>query len=78
MIKLEIFYDENRLYLLIEYATRGDLYSHLKRSKGFDEKTVKNYRQLFLLYSVIDSESQNRTISRKRFFLQIKKSSKIS
>ena len=37
------FYDENRLYLLIEYATRGDLYSHLKRSKGFDEKTVKNY-----------------------------------
>ena len=32
------FYDTTRVYLILEYAPRGELYKELQREKKFDEK----------------------------------------
>ncbi|GFY37420.1 hypothetical protein TNIN_360711 [Trichonephila inaurata madagascariensis] len=37
------FYDESRVYLVLEYAPGGELYKALQRCKRFDEKTAANY-----------------------------------
>lgn len=37
------FYDETRVYLILEYAPRGELYKKLRDSQRFDEKTSANY-----------------------------------
>ncbi|GFQ82692.1 hypothetical protein TNCT_718601 [Trichonephila clavata] len=37
------FYDESRVYLVLEYAPGGELYKVLQRCKRFDEKTAANY-----------------------------------
>ncbi|OIR58851.1 MAG: serine/threonine-protein kinase Ark1 [Amphiamblys sp. WSBS2006] len=37
------FYDEQRIYLILEYAVEGELYKKLKKTKRFDEKTTANY-----------------------------------
>ncbi|GFT44770.1 hypothetical protein NPIL_174911 [Nephila pilipes] len=37
------FYDESRVYLVLEYAPGGELYKVLQQCKRFDEKTAANY-----------------------------------
>lgn len=37
------FYDESRVYLVLEYAPGGELYKLLQQCKRFDEKTAANY-----------------------------------
>jgi len=37
------FYDSSRVYLILEYAAGGELYSKLKQEKRFDEKTAAKY-----------------------------------
>lgn len=37
------FYDDDRVYLILEYAPRGELYKKLKDSKFFDDKTSSTY-----------------------------------
>jgi serine/threonine protein kinase len=32
------FYDETRVYLILEYAPRGELYKELTKCEKFDEK----------------------------------------
>ncbi len=32
------FYDKNRVYLILEYAAKGELYKMLNKEKKFDEK----------------------------------------
>ncbi|XP_073233742.1 aurora kinase C-like [Porites lutea] len=41
------FYDKTRVYLILEYAPKGELYKELTKMERFDEKTSSNYiRQL--------------------------------
>lgn len=37
------FYDRDRVYLVLEYATQGGLYEYLRRVKTFDEKLAAKY-----------------------------------
>lgn len=37
------FFDEKKIYIMMEYATQGDLYGLLVKKKKFDESTVKKY-----------------------------------
>ena len=37
------FYDHNRVYLILEYAARGELYKELQKSKRFSEKRSATY-----------------------------------
>lgn len=37
------FYDETRVYLILEYAQKGELYAHLKRLGRFEEKQAAHY-----------------------------------
>jgi len=37
------FYDATRIYLIIEYAARGELFTILRDSEKFDEKTAAEY-----------------------------------
>jgi len=37
------FYDKSRVYLILEYAAKGELYKELKRRKFFDEKRAAGY-----------------------------------
>ena len=36
------FYDKTRVYLILEYAPKGELYKELSRVERFDEKTSSN------------------------------------
>ncbi|KAL4441525.1 hypothetical protein ABPG77_002029 [Micractinium sp. CCAP 211/92] len=37
------FYDNNRVYLILEYAARGELYKELQRAGSFDERRTATY-----------------------------------
>jgi len=37
------FYDATRVYLILEYAPRGELYKELQKQNKFDEKTTATY-----------------------------------
>jgi aurora kinase A len=37
------FYDETRVYLILEYAARGELYKELQKNKRFDERRAAQY-----------------------------------
>eukprot|EP00249_Psilotum_nudum_P009969 c22256_g1_i2 orf=395-1312(-) len=37
------FYDQNRVYLILEYAAKGELYKELQRCKIFSEKRAATY-----------------------------------
>lgn len=37
------FYDQTRIYLIIEYAARGELFALLRDCERFDEETAANY-----------------------------------
>lgn len=37
------FYDENRVYLILEYAARGELYKELQRCRTFTEHRAASY-----------------------------------
>jgi len=37
------FYDKSRVYLILEYAAKGELYKELRRRKSFDEKRAAGY-----------------------------------
>ena len=32
------FWDDKKIYLLLEYAAKGELYDHLTKAKRFSEK----------------------------------------
>lgn len=44
------FYDQNRVYLILEYAARGELYKELQKQGRFDEK-----RSAYYIKSVADA-----------------------
>ncbi|CAD88263.1 Aurora-B kinase Ark1 [Schizosaccharomyces pombe] len=37
------FHDEKRIYLILEFAGRGELYQHLRRAKRFSEEVASKY-----------------------------------
>ena len=37
------FYDQNRVYLILEYAARGELYKELKKARRFSEQRSATY-----------------------------------
>jgi aurora kinase A len=37
------FYDETRVYLILEYAARGELYKELQKNKRFEERRAAHY-----------------------------------
>ncbi|GMF52126.1 hypothetical protein BVG19_g2492 [[Candida] boidinii] len=37
------FHDDNKVYLILEYASQGELYKLLKKFKKFDDVTTSNY-----------------------------------
>uniref|UniRef100_A0A6G3MIE7 Aurora kinase A (Trinotate prediction) n=1 Tax=Henneguya salminicola TaxID=69463 RepID=A0A6G3MIE7_HENSL len=37
------FHDHNKVYLILEYASRGELYHELRKEKYFDEKRSSTY-----------------------------------
>lgn len=39
------FYDEKRVYLILEYAPKGELYRHLKEAGRFTEEQAAQYIQ---------------------------------
>lgn len=41
------FYDESRVYLVLEYAPGGELYKKLQECKRFDEKTAAGVSSRF-------------------------------
>lgn len=52
------FYDENRVYLILEYAPRGELYKKLRDCQRFDEKLSANYiRQIIEALEVCHSRN---------------------
>ncbi len=36
-----MFQDDNNLYLVLEYVSGGELFSHLRRKEKFDEETAR-------------------------------------
>ena len=40
------FYDTTRVYLILEYAPRGELYKELQKEKKFDEKRSATVSQV--------------------------------
>ncbi|RWS13249.1 aurora kinase-like protein [Dinothrombium tinctorium] len=44
------FYDDNRVYLILEYAKEGELYDKLRKMHAFDNQTAANY-----IYQIIDA-----------------------
>lgn len=52
------FYDEDRVYLVLEYAPRGELYKRLRDSKQFDDKTSATFiRQIIDALEVCHSHN---------------------
>lgn len=52
------FYDDTRVYLILEYAPRGELYKKLRDSKQFDDKTSSIYiRQIIDALEVCHSRN---------------------
>ena len=46
------FYDSARVYLILEFAPKGELYKELQKSKTFDEKTsAKVIKLIYMTYS---------------------------
>ena len=43
------FYDSTRVYLILEYAPRGELYKELKKEVKFDEKRTATVSELYRL-----------------------------
>jgi len=37
------FFDEDKVYLILEYSAQGELYKHLSKTGRFDEKTAASY-----------------------------------
>lgn len=37
------FYDSKRVYLILEYAAKGELYKHLQKHTRFNEETAAGY-----------------------------------
>lgn len=44
------FHDENRIYIILEYACYGELYKKLKKAGRFDERTASTY-----MYQISDA-----------------------
>lgn len=44
------FHDENRIYLILEYACHGELYKKLKKAQRLDERTAATY-----MYQIADA-----------------------
>jgi len=56
------FYDDKRIYLLLEYAAKGELYNILTNCKRFSEKISANvsfllriFFKLYLIYKLVYS-----------------------
>jgi len=56
------FYDERRVFIILEYAKGGELYKHLKAKKRFDEDTAVKY--IVSLASALDYIHQHNVIHR--------------
>ena len=52
------FYDSTRVYLILEYAPRGELYKELTRCEKFDEKrAAKVSMNITLMFQVEQSRN---------------------
>jgi serine/threonine protein kinase len=47
------FYDEKRVYLILEYAAQGELYKKLKQVKRFTEKTAAQVLSLIFVINKV-------------------------
>jgi len=56
------FYDDRRVFIILEYAKGGELYKHLKAKKRFDEDTAAEY--IMSLASALDYIHQHNVIHR--------------
>jgi len=56
------FFDERRIFIILEYAKGGELYKHLKAKKRFDEDTAAKY--IMSLASALDYIHQHNVIHR--------------
>jgi serine/threonine protein kinase len=46
------FYDQQRIYLILEYAPRGELYKELQKSRTFDEQRTATVRA-YLVWDLV-------------------------
>lgn len=46
------FWDEKRIYVILEYAAKGELYAMLTNEKRFSERVAANVRMLLLSYNM--------------------------
>lgn len=52
------FYDESKIYLILEYAPRGELYKRLQKYKKFDDRTSSIYiRQIIYALEICHANS---------------------
>ena len=58
------FYDQNRVYLILEYAARGELYKELKKEKRFSEERSATYG-VFMSFGVLSQETRDTGHNRK-------------
>jgi len=56
------FWDEKRIFIILEYAKGGELYKHLKAKKRFDEDTAAKY--ILSLASALDYIHRHNVIHR--------------
>ena len=56
------FYDTTRVYLILEYAPRGELYKELQKEKKFDEKRSATVSQLVYWGGRVLSQKVNRCL----------------
>jgi len=56
------FYDDRRVFIILDYAKGGELYKHLKAKKRFDEDTAAKY--IMSLASALDYIHQHNVIHR--------------
>ena len=45
------FYDQSRVYLILEYAAKGELYKELQKCNRFPEDRAANVRWIVACYS---------------------------
>lgn len=74
------FYDSTRVYLILEYAPRGELYKELTRCEKFDEKRAAKYISQLAdaLYYCHDKKVIHRDIKPENLLLGLKGELKIA
>ncbi|KAM0675514.1 hypothetical protein GVAV_000880 [Gurleya vavrai] len=56
------FHDKNRIYIILEFACKGELFSHLQKTTRFSERTSANY--IFQVSKALNYMHDNSVIHR--------------